>query len=213
MKKICLLLSLFVGSVLITASCSKDEPKANPNTTQQGEENPTNGSGGGNQNQNQEEVDADVSFTLFDLETMKVTERYKKGQEIIVEETEEPYEGMREFITPYIFVTPNKPSGLGNYKIVVSKEDHLEDSKIGITTLCADGQCMPAPKPKKTWDTPIKIVEIQNTASEQSLQVHFGIPESYTKEDSYKMRISLFKDSTEVNYIVFKFVYKPAAGN
>lgn len=127
--------------------------------------------------------------------------------ETLVSETAFRSMGGTTVETPSLFPHPGSEHGNGQYKVVVTKLDHLDDAICGISEVCTEGQCTPSAE-VTTFSSSFTISD--KLPFSQFLSIHYLIsPEKENTPDVYKVKVSLQKDDVEVAHYFMEFRYDP----
>ena len=140
------------------------------------------------------------------------SEHYISGSEIVVTKSLlfDPAHGKYLMDSPLTYVLPGKEYGFGTYEFTIKKLDHNDNPDCGLQMVCVDGRCLPSDDPECYKGT----IEISSAeaVTRQAFSVHTFIQESLSeKADTFRYRISFWKDDVEISYLVLKLDFRPAA--
>ncbi len=110
--------------------------------------------------------------------------------------------------SPSLYIMPGEKYGLGEYKLIIKKENYLDDNNCGLEQVCAEGHCVPVEDINK-YEKNISI-KYKKANYAQALSIHYFVKNNkINQQNKYKVRVSFYKNEKEIAYLIFIFDFDP----
>lgn len=175
--------------------------------------------------QENEPVSRDEAISFYQAETKEESDSeakitnlegpYTTGKEFTYTQVDGPKEtyaggkvqNIYDLPSKWIYLKPGALVRNGNYTIVVEKDSHQDDQRVGIYQVCGNDQCINADNPsKQTLDF---VINGDPKTIKQAVQVHYFIAESAKPSTgtTYRVRVKLL-DKEQQLVGTFKLAFR-----